>query len=182
MKIKSILIFVVCFFSCATPPTAVTAWFPYIENHGRIGHYTFGAIGDYMHNFRTDDINAARDAVTMLLSFNKKTIAAFHENIERAFILDIPTVQRPAMINGILTIIEDIGMSLTQTIWDENIQEFRKGAGSGFLQEIVLIFEHSSLNNRILDHWLSLSGELLGEFIDLEALWDKLWELFEERL
>jgi len=179
MKIKSILIFVVCLFSCATQPIAVTAWFPEIENYGRIGYHTYGAIGDYMHNFRTDDINIARDAVTMLLSFNKKAIAAFHENIERAFILDISTVQRPAMINGILTIIEDIDMPLTQTIWDVDLQEFRKGVGMGLVWEIALIFSHSYLNNMILNHWLSLTGESLGEFIDLEALWNKLLQLHE---
>jgi hypothetical protein len=179
MKIKSILIFVVCLFSCTTQPTAVKTWFPEIENHGRVGYYTYGAIGDYIHNFRADDINVARDAVTMLLSFNKKAIAAFHENIERAYAIDISTVQRPAMINEALTLVEDTGMPLVITVWDVDLQEFRRGAGMGLIWELVLIFSHSYLNNMILNHWFSLTGELLGEFIDLEALWDKLLQLRE---
>jgi len=173
------LIFAACLFSCATRLTTTSSWFPDLEYYGKIDYYTYGAIGDYMHNFRTDDINVARDAFTMILSFNKKAIAAFFENIERAKTMDIPTVQRPAIINGILTLIEDTDMPLVITVWDVDLQEFRRSAGAGLQWEYVLIISHSELNNRILNHWLSLTGEQLGEFIDIEALWEKLLQFHE---
>jgi hypothetical protein len=105
MKIRTMLIIILCLFSCTTQSEAVKNWFP-----DDITNLT--PIDEYIHNFSADDINIARAAYCAVLAFIEEVIDASHENLERAHRLDSPTAKRPAMINGRLAIIEDTDMTM----------------------------------------------------------------------
>jgi hypothetical protein len=160
-------IIIICLFSCATQSEAVKSWFPDdITN--------LSPIDEYIYNFSTDDINIAREAYVTVLVFIKEVIEASHENLERAYRLDSSTAKRPALINGILTIIEDTDMTMAIIKWDEIRMERVEVASVYVSWEFVLIIEYSKLYNNLLNYWYSLTGELLGEHIDVETVYKKL--------
>jgi hypothetical protein len=78
------------------------------------------------------------------------------------------------MINGRLAIIEDTDMTMAITKWDEFRMERIEVVSVYASWEFVLIIEHSKLYNNLLNYWYSLTGELLGEPIDVETVYKKL--------
>jgi hypothetical protein len=174
MKIQVVLIIVISmFFSCSTNPLVVRSLFPDDIIHPP-------AIVEFINNFSTDDIYVARTTYLSVLTFIKKMIAAHHENLARAYRFDIPTVKRPALINGKLTMIESAVPVSYLVRWDDELNQIVEiGPSVDAFTEFVQILHNSSLYNKLLDHWLSLTGELLGEHIDVEAVWEKLLEEHE---
>jgi hypothetical protein len=170
MKIKIVLIIIISLFSCTTQPTNVKKWFPDTPD----GVANFGAIYEYMQNFKTDDINVARNTYLNVLVFIKEVIDASHENLKRAHRMISPTVKRPAIINGKLTIIESTEMTDPLSPWDDVRMEYVEAVLIDVLWEFMLIFGHSIQYNALLDHWYSLTGEFLGEHIDIVAVHDNL--------
>jgi hypothetical protein len=169
MKIRTIPIIIVCLFSCATQSEAIENWFPDdITN--------LSPIDEYIYNFSAEDINVAREAYVTVLVFIREVIDACHENLERAYRLDSPTAKRPAIINGILTIIEDTDMTMAIIKWDEIRMERVEVVSVYVSWEFVLIIEYSKLYNNLLNYWLSLTGELLGQHIDVEIVHKKLFK------
>jgi hypothetical protein len=171
MKIQIVLIIVISiFFSCSTNPSAVRSWFPDDIIHPP-------AIVEFINNFSTDDIYVARTAYLSVLTFIKELITAHHENLARAYRFDTPTVKRPVLISGKLTIIESAVPVSYLVRWDDDLEQIVEVGPSGdVFTEFVQILHNSSLYNKLLDHWFSLTGELLGEHIDVESVWDKLLE------
>ena len=170
MKSKIIPILIICFFSCATQTTCERKWFP--DNEDSIKN--FGPISEYIRTFSTNDINVARNAYLNVLTFIREVIDAGHENLERAYRMDTPTVKRPAFENGKLTIIESTEMSSVLNRWDDVQGEYIKFAYPDVLWEFVLIYEHCNLYNILLNHWQSLTGELLGELMDTFEVYERL--------
>ena len=165
-----IFIIVICLLTCTTQPTTFKKWFQ--DNPDGVVNY--GSIYEYMNNFRTDDINVARNAYLTVLAFIKEVIDATHENLARAERMDSLTVKRPALKNGELAIIESIEMTTPTTIWNDVQMEFAEIAFINVIWEFTLIIEYSKQYNNLLDHWYSLTGEYLGEHIDIVFLYEKL--------
>jgi hypothetical protein len=172
MKNKVLLLIVISLFSCTTQSLAVKNWFP--AKLDNIANY--GPIFEYMSNFYTDDINVARHEYLFVIVFIVEMIDASYENLERAYSLDSPTVKRPALINGELRIIESIEMANIINLWNDNLMEYEKVAAVEVLWEFLHIIEYNKLLNDLFEHWYSLTGELLGDYIDILALYDKLEE------
>jgi len=168
-KTKIILIIVMSLFSCTTKPLVEKKWFPdNIEN--------YGPIDEYIKNFSADNIDTARNEYLYLLEFITEVINASHENIERARRLDSLTAKRPAMKDGKLTIIEDTEMTIPIKIWDNERNDYVEAASFSVLYESLLIYAYGNLYNKLLDHWISLTGELLGQHIDVNAEDEKLMQ------
>ena len=172
MRIKSLVIIVITLFSCTTQSVSIKNWFP-IDSDFFVNHHD--AIYEYMYNFKTDDVNVARNAYLDVLAFTKEVIDASYENWARAEKMEITTLKRHALVDGILIIIESTEMTRTVMKWSETQNEFVEApAGSVFLLEFALIISYSMQYNYLLDHWYSLTSELLGEHIDVNALHDAL--------
>jgi hypothetical protein len=169
MKIQAMLIIIISmFFSCATQAIAVKRWFP--------DNIIFPPpIAQFMNDFSTDDIDVARNAYLTVLVFIEELNDAHHENLARAYRLDTPTEKRAALIDGELTIIESsVGISYLMMCDDDLEECWELGPSPDALTEIFQITYNSLLYNKLLDHWLFLTGELLGEQIDVKSVWEKL--------
>ena len=174
MKLQALLIIVIwLFFSCATQLIAVESWFPdrFPDRPFPNNITNLRPIDEYIHNFTTNDINIARNMYLTLLAFIKEVINAGHENLARAQRMESLTVKRSAIIDGVLTIIESTEMTLPTTRWDYDLLEDVDFASICILWEFVLIHGHSELYNSLLGYWYYLTGELLGEYIDLDAVY-----------
>ena len=167
MKIKIILAVILLLSSCTTQPAVAKNWFPDdIKN--------LYLVDEYINNFSTDNIDTARGTYFTVLAFIGEVIAAGHENLARASRLDSPTVKRGTLIDGQLAIVESTEMANIVPMWDDIREERTEVAACFILWEFVLIFEYSKLHNELLEYWQSLTGELLGEYLDTDILWDKL--------
>ena len=167
MKIKIILAIIVLLSSCVTQPAVAKNWFPDdIKN--------LYPVDEYISNFSTDNIDTARDAYFTVLAFIDEVIAAGHENLARGSRLDSPTVKRGTLIDGQLVIVESTDMAFLVPMWDDVREKRVEVASVDALWEFVLILAHSELHNELLEYWQSLTGELLGEYLDTDTLWAKL--------
>jgi hypothetical protein len=171
MKIQILPIIITIFFlSCSTQQTAVDNWFPN-------GIIRPPVIAEYIKNFNTDDIYVARNTYIGLLAFIEEMIDAHHENIARAYRFDTPTVKCSALIDGKLTIIESTVSVSYLMRWDDDLEQYVEVGPSGdAFTESLQIYHNSLMYNELLDNWFSLTGELLGEYIDAKAVWEKLLE------
>jgi len=168
MKVCILLLFFFCLFSsCQINKATITNWFPSVENL-----YPFD---EYMNNFRIDDINVARNAYRIVLEFIEKVIDASHENLEKAHAMDEPTVKRAILVYGEFDIIEDSNVTLVHKVWNSDRMDYEEAATIDFIREYVLIINHSNLHNILIYHWYYLTGELLGEYIDISAVSDKFF-------
>jgi len=167
MKIKIILAVILLLPSCATQPAVTKNWFPDdIKN--------FYPVDIYIDNFSADDIDTARDAYFTVLAFIDEVIVAGHENLARASRLDSPTVKRATLIDGQLAIVESTDMAFLVPMWDDVREKRVEVASVNVLWEFALIFEYSELHNKLLKYWYSLTGDSLGEYVNLRILIDKL--------
>ena len=154
--------------SCATQPTGTRSWFPDDIMHD-------DSIIEYINNFNSNDLNAARDAYIKLLEFIEELIEAHHENLARAYRLDTPSVKIPALINGRLTIVECTHSVSYHIKWDDVLEEIIElGPKAHVLGELTQIIHNCYLYNKLINHWFFLTGESLGEHIDVENVWEKL--------
>jgi hypothetical protein len=171
MKIHILPIIITFFFlSCSQQQTAVDNWFPKDITHPP-------AIAEYIKNFNTDDIYVARNTYIGLLAFIEEMIDAHYENIERAYRFDTPTVKCSALIDGKLAIIESTDSVSYLVRWDDDLERYVDVGPSGdVLTESLQIYHNSLMYNELLDNWFSLTEELLGKYIDVEAVWEKLLE------
>jgi len=169
------IIIISIFFSCSTQPLDVNNWFPSDIVHP-------SAIAEYINNFNTDDIYVARNTYISLLTFIEEMNDAHYENIERAYRFDTPTEKCPALIDGKLTILEST-ISVDFVRWDDDLEQFVEvGPFIDAFTESLQIFHNSVIYNELLDYWLSLTGELLGEYIDAKAVWEQLLEDYINRM
>jgi hypothetical protein len=171
MKIQNLPVIAICLvFSCSTQTPAVKNWFPDDIIHPP-------PIAEFIHNFSTDDIGVARNAYITLLAFIEEMTQAHYENIERAYRFDTPTVKCPALIDGKLIIVESRVPVSYHVRWDDELDEIIEIGPSGdVLGEITDIAYNNLLHNKLVDHWHSLTGELLGEHLDAQSTFDKLFQ------
>jgi hypothetical protein len=171
MKNQVLLVIAICLvFSCSTQIPVVKSWFPDDIIHP-------APIAEFINNFSTDDIGVARNAYITLLAFIEEMTQAHYENIERAYRYDTPTVKCPALKDGKLVIVESrVSVSYIMR-WDDELDELVEiGPSGSVISEITGIASNNKLHNKLVDHWHSLTGELLGEYLDVQSTFDKLFQ------
>ena len=163
MKTYGIIFFLICVLSaCVSQPTIVKNWFPADTVH-------IAPIQDYINNFNSNDINVARDTYIFLLAFLDELIIAHSENLKRSLRFDALTVKEPALENGKLIIIESTTSISIHIRWDNVLEEYVEiGSSGNVIGEYTQMVFSTLLYNRFLDHWFSLTGELLGEYIEID--------------
>jgi hypothetical protein len=176
MKISFPLIIVICLlFSCTTQPATVKNWFSEeMESSYNIYGTNDFPVVKYVRNFTSDDVNTMRDKYVALLVFIEEAVAAYHENIGRAYAVNSLTLKRPVLKKGKLLIVEETGT--TSWKWNNTKMERVESVDIYVLEEFFFIHVYSCMYNVLLDHWLSLTGELLGERIDVGAVQEKLFD------
>jgi len=167
MKFRVIFLIIFLFY-CKTQLVAENIWFPDEIKYSP-------EISKFVNNFNTYDIYALKNIYITIIEFIEEMIIAHNENILRANRFDTHTVKRPAFINGNLTIIECSDLVTYHSKWDEILEEYvMLGPAGNIFDEHLQIISKSFLHNKFLEHWHSLTGELLGEYIDINNLWEEL--------